>query len=425
MRADEMRDSGALAGTALGEFTELARDVHKALAGRIFGLFGPIARPAHVLHDAIAATAYAGSRLTARMVPAAAGAIAAHSGKANLDSVGDTPCGHFTISALNGILGDQIADEQAALAPAMSVRTHDGVLRRMPGNVAHDVRSSLPAPTGRIVLFLHGLCESDRFWWYGSERTWGDPDVTYGSLLREERGWTPLYMHYNTGLHISENGRQLADYLQTLVDRWPVPVTEIALVGHSMGGLVVRAAAHLADERELSWVRALRHVVGLGTPHLGAPLERFVNRGTHLMNRLPETKPIATLLNLRSVGIKDLRHGSVLEADWTGFDPEDPLDNVTAATLMPGVAYSMVSATLGQRPDGRWAHDLLVEHVSAHATGRPNATRRIEFDVDRLLHVGGRTHFHLLNDRVVYDSLRSWLEGADGAADGMPAAEAL
>ena len=163
----------------------------------------------------------------------------------------------------------------------------------------------------------------------------------------------------------------------------------------------------------------------MGTPHLGAPLERLVNRGTHLMARLPETRPIATWLNRRSVGIKDLRHGAVVEADWTAFDPDDPLDNVTAATLLPGVAYSMVSATLSTRPDGLLAHDLLVEHVSAHGTGRPGATRRIEFDVDRLLHVGGRTHFHLLNDRVVYRALRSWLDGADGADEGMSAAEAL
>jgi pimeloyl-ACP methyl ester carboxylesterase len=425
MRADEMRDGGALLGTTLGEFTELARDVHKALAGRIFSLLGPAARPAHLLHDAIAATAYAGSRLTARAVPAAAGAVAAHSGKASVDAYADTPRGHFTMSALNGFWGDRLVVERAALAPAMSIRTHGGTLRRMPGNVAHDAAASLPGPTGRLVLFLHGLCESDRYWWYGSERTWGDPDVTYGSLLRREREWTPLYMHYNTGLHISENGRLLAGYLETLVDRWPVPVTEIALVGHSMGGLIVRAAAHIADERGLTWVRALRHVVGLGTPHLGAPLERFVNAGTHAMTRLPETTPIATWLNRRSVGIKDLRHGSVLEADWTGFDPDDPLDRVSAATLMPGVAYSMVSATLGQRPDGRWAHDLLVEHISAHGTGRPGATRRIEFETDRLLHVGRRTHFHLLNDRVVYRSLRAWLEGADGAADGMDASEAL
>ncbi|MGH8860224.1 MAG: esterase/lipase family protein, partial [Jatrophihabitantaceae bacterium] len=400
-------------GTALDEVAEVARDVHRAIAGRIFGLAGPLARPVQLMHDAIAATAYAAGGLAARTVPAVVGAVAAETGKAGVDAYGDTPRGHFALSALNGFWGDRLAEQRAALAPVLSVRTHDGRLRRLPGNVAHDATDA----TGRLVIFLHGLCENDRFWWYGAQRSWGDPSVTYGSQLRTERGWTPLYVHYNTGLHVSENGRLLAGYLETLVDRWPVPVTEIALVGHSMGGLVARSASHLAADRDLVWVTALRHIVGLGTPHLGAPLERWVNAGTHALARLPETRPFASWLNRRSVGIKDLRHGAVGEQDWFDIDPDDRADHVTAATLLPGVAYSMVSATLSRRPDGRLAHDLLVEHISAHGTGRPNATRRIEFAVDRLFHVGGRTHFHLLDNRDVYERLRSWLEGADGAAE--------
>ena len=347
-----MRDSGALLGTALDELTELARDVHKALAGRIFGMFGAAARPAHVLHDAIAAAAYAGSRVAVRTVPAVVGAVAAETGKANLDAYADTPRGHFTLSALSGFWGDRLVEQRTALAPVMSVRTHDGPLRRMPGNVVHDEA----VPTGKLVVFLHGLCETDRYWWFGAERAWGDRTVTYGSRLRDDRSWTPLYMHYNTGLHISENGRLLAGYLETLVERWPVPVTEIALVGHSMGGLIVRAAAHLADERELAWVTALRHIVGLGAPHLGAPLERFVNAGTHAMARLPETRPIATWLNRRSVGIKDLRHGSVLDIDWRDFDPDDPADRVqrrdaaARRRLLDGLGHARAASRRPLRP---------------------------------------------------------------------------
>jgi pimeloyl-ACP methyl ester carboxylesterase len=411
-----MRDGGALLGTALGEIAELARDVHKAVAGRVFGLLGPVARPAQVLHDAIAATAYAGTRLGVRAVPAAAGLVAAETSRTSTPSAeayADTPRGHFALSALNGFWGDRLAEQRAALAPVLSMRTHGGRLRRVPDNVVHD----LEGPSGKLVVFLHGLCENERFWWYGAEKSWGDPGVTYGSLLRDDRDWTPLYVHYNTGLHVSDNGQRLAEYLETLVDRWPVPVTEIALVGHSMGGLVARSAAHRAADDGLAWHAALRHIVGLGTPHLGAPLERWVNAGTHAMARLPETRPFAVWLNRRSVGIKDLRYGAVIEDDWLGFDADERLiDRCTPALLLPGVAYSMVSATLSQRSDGALAHDLLVEHISAHGTGRPGATRRIEFEVDRLLHVGRRTHFHLLDDREIYPRLRAWLDGADGAA---------
>jgi pimeloyl-ACP methyl ester carboxylesterase len=232
-------------------------------------------------------------------------------------------------------------------------------------------------------------------------------------MLRDADGWTPIYVNFNTGLHISENGRELAEQLEDLVAQWPVEVREIALVGHSLGGLVVRSAAHQAEAMQSKWIEPLRHVVGLGTPHLGAPLERFANWGSHRLARLPETRPFAVLLNRRSVGIKDLRYGALLEEDWVGFDPDELLtDHCTEAKLLPGVAYSVASATLSREPEGLFATDLLVQHSSAHGIGK---VRSIPFDRSRTFHLGGRKHhFDLLADKQVYDQLRSWLAGADG-----------
>jgi pimeloyl-ACP methyl ester carboxylesterase len=232
-------------------------------------------------------------------------------------------------------------------------------------------------------------------------------------MLRED-GWTPLYLNFNTGQHISQNALELAGQLEELVAAWPVPVTEIALVGHSLGGLVARSAAQQGEAHGHAWITPLRHVVGLGTPHLGAPLERFANWGTHRLGRWPETRPFATWLNRRSVGIKDLRYGALLEEDWVGFDPDELLtDHCTDAVLLPGVAYSVASATLSREPHGIFATDLLVQHSSAHGIGK---VRSIPFDRSRTFHLGGRKHhFDLLADRQVYDQLRSWLAGADGA----------
>ena len=36
-----------------------------------------------------------------------------------------------------------------------------------------------------------------------------------------ELGYTPLYVRYNSGRHISENGRDLAEQLERLVAAWP------------------------------------------------------------------------------------------------------------------------------------------------------------------------------------------------------------
>jgi len=406
MRGDEMRDSGALLGTALGEVAEVAQGMHRAIAGRLFGLLGSPAAPVRLMHDGMSTLAYTSARIGMRVVPAAAGYVADAASDPAAGSAHDSLVGHAGLSALNGWMGDRLTTHRPALALDMRIRTHTGPLRRLPENVVHDVGS---AATGRIVLFLHGLVENSRFWSIGADKAFGDPDATYGSMLRDDDGWTPLYVSFNTGLHISSNGHELADQIDALVAAWPVAVEEIALVGHSAGGLVARSAAVSAAARQHDWIADLRHVVTLGAPHLGAGLERFANFGTHALSRLPETRPLARWLNRRSVGIKDLRYGSVVDEDWTGFDPDERLrDRTTPAEHVPGVGYYAVSATLTRSPLGRLdpLGDLLVTHDSATATGR---RRQIPFHAT--LHVGGRSHFHLLADTEVYRHIRSWLAG--------------
>lgn len=421
MRGDEIKETGALLGTELADLTVLTRDVHRAVADRLFGMLGAVGRPAQLLHDGIAAIAYGSTRVGMRYLPPAVAAVTGELHDPKAESAHDLPKGRFALSALNGFRGDYLAVQRPPIAPLMRIRTHDGRMRRVMANVAHDAGADA---TGKLVVFVHGLCENDLYWHIGAKRNWGDASVTFGSKLREDDGWTPLYVHYNTGLHVSENGAELAERIEHLVSVWPVPVTDIALVGHSMGGLIVRSAAHQADEKNLVWTTVLKHVIGLGAPHLGAPLEQFVARSTHRMSRLPETKPFATWLNKRSVGIKDLRYGAILEADWTGFDPDTCLDDrCTDATLLPGVHYAVVSATLSKHPTGWLAHDLLVHHGSAHGVG---ATRSIPFESERTLHVGGKTHFHLLNDPDVYDKLLAWItaENPEAVADAEAAMEA-
>ena len=408
MQPAEMRDAGVFAGVALGEVAELTRDVPRAVAARVFGLLGTAAAPVQLMHDGIAAIAHTAVRLGVRAAPAVAGAAAAEFAPPSVDSVHANARGHFLLNVLNGFWGDRLATERPSLAAAFTMRTHQGPLRRVPANVAHDAGADA---TGSLIVFVHGLCESDRYWWLGAQKQYGDPDSTYGSRLRAEAGWTPLYASYNSGLHVSDNGAELSVALDRLVASWPTPVNRIALVGHSMGGLVVRSAAHHGDAAGAAWVGSLRHVVTLGAPHLGAPLERAVNAGTHVMSRHGETRPFATWLNRRSVGIKDLRYGAVLADDWSGFDADERLvDRCTPASMVRGVTYSAASATLSRQPRGPFAHDLLVQHASAHGIG---ALRRLDLEPGHVFHLGGKTHFHLLNDPLVHAQLRTWLEATD------------
>jgi pimeloyl-ACP methyl ester carboxylesterase len=272
-----------------------------------------------------------------------------------------------------------------------------------------DLADAFPTATPRLVVFLHGLCETDEAWLIRSDRF-----TPYGPRLERELGYTPLYVRYNTGLHISENGRKLERRLSELVAAWPVEVGEIALIGHSMGGLVSRSACYYGLESD--WVTKVRHVFTLGTPHGGAPLEQVVHAASCALASLPETRSLAQALNRRSVGIKDLRHGYLLEEDWTGHDPDAFIRRAAREVPFLSTAnHYFVCATLSRDSDapvGRVIGDLLVLRASAWAHGGKG--RRMRFPVENYRHVGGATHFDLLNHPAIYDQISKWLGGARG-----------
>src|SRR6266498_3461748 len=193
MRAGGVRETGGRLGRVGCEVTELAHGVDRGGAGRAFGLLGAPARPVQLLHDGICTIAYSATRIGTSIVPALVGTAAAAVHDRAAPSAHDSP-GRFTLAAVSGLIGDQLADEYPTLAPQLRLRTHEGPLRRSPGNVIEDLA---PAATGRIVIFLHGLCGNDWYWQLGAERSFGTAGTTFGSLLREERGWTPLYASYN------------------------------------------------------------------------------------------------------------------------------------------------------------------------------------------------------------------------------------
>ena len=410
-RAAEVRSAGGLVGDALGGVVGMVRDVHRAIAGRSFAAVGPLGWPARVLHHAIAGAIYETVRISHATLPRAGFAIAARAIPADAQPLSSTPGGALVLAAINGLWGDRISARHPALAVSMAVRSggHDVPL------TPDGLRAAYPGATPRLAVFVHGLAETERWWWRSTRRQDGQAHPTYGSRLRHDLGYTPVYVRYNTGLRVSDNGQRLADIMAELVEAWPTGVDEIVFVGHSMGGLVVRSACHYGDTRADQWTGAVRHVCCLGAPNLGAPLEKGLNAAAHLLARLPETKPAADLLNLRSVGVKDLRYGSLVEDDWRDHDPDEFLtDRCTEVPFLKHVTYHFLAATVTATPGhpvGTLVGDLLVRYPSAAGQGR---RRRVPFIAEHGRHVGGLHHFDLLNHPAVYHQIRTWL-AADAA----------
>jgi pimeloyl-ACP methyl ester carboxylesterase len=358
------------------------RDVHGAVAKRVWGTVSrtnATGSPSRVVHDTVTRTIYGG--LSAGLQGGARACDAAD--RRGLGPRTDaTPKGRFVLSVVNGLIGDRLVDEAPGSAITMAVRAAGRDVPAEPGPLAE----AFPEATGDVIVFVHGLMEHDESWF----RRRGELG-SYGDQLATGGPWTPVYLRINTGLALSENGVGLASLMDALVQFWPVPVQRVAFVGHSLGGLVIRAACAVSTDSAEPWNRLVTNVVFLGTPHLGAPLERAVALGSRALGVLPESAPLARILEYRSVGILDLRQG--LAADVQN---------------LPHARYHLVSATLGStvwHPLSLGLGDLLVRHPSAMGRGRHGEM----FPGADTLHLPNSDHFDLLNHPDVHRKLKEWL----------------
>lgn len=309
------------------------------------------------------------------------------------------------VSALNGVLGDHLVTTGNPMAIPMQLRREGQPLTLTKKALC----SAIPRATGRILVLVHGLCMSDLQW----QRNGHDHGATLASDPAFATPLTNVYLSYNSGQHISISGRGFAERLLALVKAWPVPVEELSIVAHSMGGLVTRSACDFAENERHSWRRKLRKIIFLGTPHFGAPLERGGNWVNVVLDASPYTAAFARLAKIRSAGITDLRHAGVRDEDW---EDEDRFSTSHQSTkhdlLLPSdVQCYAIAASIGKKSGstaGRMLGDGLVPVLSALGQHKDPA-RSLAFAKSHQWTGHDMNHMDLLNRKIVYRRIRKWL----------------
>ena len=396
--ARALRGAAKLATEATTGLTDLVEAVHSRIAS-VPGLPGPADGRTRGIAGLVYKTVRGVTRAVGGTVDTLLSALSPMLASSAPSAALPSPEREAVLAALNGVLGDHLARTANPLGIRMALRSGGRALPQTRDALA----AALPQATGRPLLLIHGLCMNDLQW----RRDGHD----HGAALADALGFTPVYLHYATGLHVSTNGRALANLLERLLAQWPHPVDRFAIVGHSMGGLVARSALHYGRAAGHHWTHRLDDLATLGTPHHGAPLERVGQGVDMLLQATPYAGPFARLAKLRSAGITDLRHGNVVDEDWTALDRfEDANDQRTPVPLPAGPRCHAIAGTLAK--DGGLADKLLGDGLVpvASAMGKHRLARRtLKFAAENQRVVENTGHLQLLSSPRVFEQLREWL----------------
>ena len=398
--ASDIRGASRLLVDAATGVTDLVESMH----GTIAGLAGLVPGSSNERTRGITGLVYrcvgGGMRLVGDGIDRALAPVAAwhHAGNGPRQR---PPQHEAALAVINGVLGDHLDATGNPLAISMGLYRDRARLQLDRAALS----TALPGAGQRILLQAHGLCMHPAHWARGGR----DEVAEIGARL----GYTCLQLHYNTGLHIAANGRALAAMLETLLEQWPVEVQEIAIVGHSMGGLVARSAHHYGEAAGHAWPARLRKLVFLGTPHHGSPLERAGNGLDTLLGLSPYTRPFTRLGRARSHGITDLRFGILLEQDWEARDRYAPMRKDPRTPLpLPAQVECYTAAALRAENDkalaGRLLGDGLVPVASAlgeHADER----FALDFPGGNRWVGAGLSHFDLVSSPRVLAHVKRWL----------------
>ncbi len=241
------------------------------------------------------------------------------------------------LPVLNGIAGDVLEENMDARAIKMSFRFDYEDVGIEELSKFYDFEDKKP-----VCILIHGL--------FGDEYMWKKlPDEKknkIGDILEKQLDANILYLRYNTGLHISENGRSLSNLLERFVKQYRSG--NIHLIGHSMGGLLIRSAGYYADIQQQEWNRKVKNIFLIGVPNEGsyvAQIAEFVNKVFRKVD-ISKDELVSKFLDIRSNGIKDLAYAYLTDEDW--LNAKEKPEQKTRVRPLKGVKYFLIAGTLGK-----------------------------------------------------------------------------
>ena len=405
--ADSEHSKAAVADWAgLGDLVELATErfsmpvegIHRAIARRWVDVVTPADSKVRSVAQSAIGGIYGTVRMAGSLVGGAVGFGATQAAKhRRVRPLWGIGRGGKVRALANAVWGDELELRGSVLSIGMGLRSPQG---DAVSTAAEALVRAYPDAGSRLVVLIHG--------WNETEQIWHKPpdDASTSTLLTalESDGRIALLVRYNSGLRVSVNGLGVASLVEAIADSWMVDVEQIDLIGHSMGGLVARSAVVAGRDAGHRWTEAVGHLVTLGTPHLGTPIEKGLALISGALRIAPESEPLGEFLDLRSSGVKDLRFGAVTVGSTTARLTDAADDSLGVPDHVTQHFATGVITQDPTHPLGKIFGDLVVRTPSGIGQG---IRRQVAATNVRVF--GGRRHTNLLHDPRVHAQVRDWL----------------
>jgi len=399
---DDWRGLGDLIELATQRLSAPVEGAHHAVVDGWFHVAGHNGSPGHTAHQAFTAGLYGSVRLVGSVARASldigATTIERHR---DVRPLWDSRIGAGIRAFANALWGDEFERNSSPMHTDLSIHDTNGT----PVTAEHGALTlTFEKPTPRLVVLLHGLGKTERCW---SAKATDDESIASLPDMLEADGFTPILVRYNSGRRVSDNGDALATLLEEIMTNWPTAVDEIALIGHSMGGLVARSSLYAGQSADHDWINSVNHLVALATPHFGSPIEKGAHVASQLLTSAAATRSLGEFINDRSAGIKDMRHGTIRSTDHSEHPESSQGDHVEVEPPLEGIRQHHVVGVVTDstsHPLGFLVGDLVVRVDSATGVSSTGHVASANVRV-----FGGLDHLGLLHDGAVRTQIREWL----------------